>query len=603
MITTDPAVLASLEDKKPATDALGDAADASGGSYQGLSLNPVTGVSSPARPPSSNPAPPEIDTTGHVPAGSDIGIKIPGSPDDPTAALGGQPPIHAQMAQSIYAALGGSTGAPFDWAKGMVSGALAPLANLSGDSGVKGLGLVAKARQDRSDQQQQQQRDQANKDRQAQLEERRVNIEQQRANSEDKERTTEAGYKMAAEVREEQTQGLRMKLLQHDIDKLPQDDQIQAMKVQEAALNFYDRKQQAQEADAIVGYKRAQIAGKDTPEFDNTPEGQAQANQYIKDNGAALLENGYHLSTRHDIGTGKMSIVDAPDSLDPKWFGAKTDADGHPVFEKGVAVPDGSIKGPDGKPVAMFGTPTVVHKAITDSQNIEEKNTVILKNNQEIAASKQKVEDDAEAGSALGKLGPDGDVSKLNPAERKSLFKYALEMSTNLNASIKAAHDAGNDALVADLIQQTLPIHKIANSLMGVSSAARQETAATPLPPAVQKFQDAQQASADAEAKKAADEQKSINERGAAPRQIPMGRGMGMNPDFNAAEQYIADHKELTGQERAQIRASYQRSAQPAAPTQQNVPPRPAGAPANYIYSPTGPHGAGYYDPALLQQK
>jgi|HubBroStandDraft_2_1064218.scaffolds.fasta_scaffold00832_4 hypothetical protein len=178
------------------------------------------------------------------------------------------------------------------------------------------------------------------------------------------------------------------------------------------------------------------------------------------------------------------------------------------------------------------------------------------------------------------------DLDKIPAGNRTVLIEHAakgLEDATRARSAALAqyekAKESGDQAAIDEANQNIADTTQIARHYGGVLTVMtgnkRTNSAATlpgALPdtskPGADAFQAEQKAKADAQKKAQADKEKFFNERPAeaATRFVrgPHGGTDVPNPNFNEGEQYIADNPTLTGAQRAEVRATYQKKAAPS---------------------------------------
>ena len=550
----------------------------------------------------TTPTPPEINTN---PTGNPLGT-MPSEINIPAP--------HAAAAQGMIEALQKSDGGPAGWAQAAISGVTGMASSLAGvgnigkvPAGAGPLYGIGKVMQYNQEQKQAAAKEKADQD----YRNKSLALDTQREQDEQTYQKYMMAQATAKDTRDAAFFNKQMQVTQHEIDQLPMKDALDQLTLDERKADFAQGMQSKIEADQQAGYTRAQIGGQDTPEFDNSPDGWAQASKYAQDNFKALHKDGFYIQPRYDYATGKVYAAQAPiDTIStPQWFGAKKDDKGNVVFKDGAPEPDGSVKGPDGKPHAYYAKPAEFHALMDQQLDEQEKKVTIYKTGLDAQKDLQEIADQTGAATALGELAKNGgDVSKItDPTQRRALLGYLQSAITNLNASAKAAHDAGDDEAAEGFITQAQPFHQQINSLLmpgGGAPPPAAAPAAGSVDAAVQQTKANLQAQSQQKvaAKQTADDQQLVSSYTDYDDLVANSQGayLPAPKNYDAIMQGLQQHPKWSVEQKAQyIRQVSGGQAQPQQPS--NVPPRPAGAPANYVYSATGPHGPGYYDPALLK--
>jgi hypothetical protein len=535
-------------------------------------------------------AAPEINTNPNAPA-------IPGVKSE----INVPPPVHVAAAQGMMEALQhGNPNDPTNWAKAAVSGVTGALAAGNVGKVAPGQGWLAgveKASANMAEQKNAkvaQAKDQDIKQQELDLQKQKQANEQGNFDKDYQLRVSENARQQAESYQRLAEHDYRMAQLTDAHNR----NNFELMKdeVQFRQANL-DRENALKEAGATP----LKINGQETPEFDDLGE----AAEYAKKNSADVIagQNGHN--TRYEMGAdGKYRIYEVPDT----------------------GVKDFTLVNADSSKQKVATTPQGFLAMQDKVADIKYKEAQASKDYAQASKDWDEYKDTETAKKArkeLNDLGTDENgqpqYNKLSPGARDALTgdaqkSYLLALSKQNTALATMKKDPAYNSLVTDAngnvdensteykdlakkyhvdeanedvndsydeLRQLrhgyhAPGSPEANPTPTAPAAAPQEQ----LTPAQKQFQDDQQKAADAQKKQEQDAQKAHNERPAEQPVISVGMGAtSANPTFNDAEKYIAQHSELTGTQRAEIRQQFAKSNPP---NRQELPAPPQkGAPIN----------------------
>ena len=319
------------------------------------------------------------------------------APDAAVDSLAAPPDMGSLIAKHQIAAGQVNHGDSRDWAENAVAGVQAALAGFGaggkvpeGAGALYGVGAAARQQQERQDKLSERRERQADRQQQLALETRRVDLEERGQNR-------EYGLKLAENARQ-QAESVRQ-MAEHDarMTELGDLHNERSVRMMHDEVTFRESQLDREETLKAVGAKPMQIAGQDTPAFDDL----GQLEQYATQNklGDQAHLNGYR--TRPVYGAdGKYHLYELPDT-GPEWH---------------------TVKDPGGKETKIFGDPLSV-------LNYQEKVAQIHNANADAtlryAEARKALDDYKNAGTvkaarkALDAAG--GDPLKLSEGQREAL--------------------------------------------------------------------------------------------------------------------------------------------------------------------------------------
>lgn len=542
----------------------------------------------------------QLGATGHPVLPTPAPTGAPVAPDAPNTQPDGNPlndvsgldgksinftPTHVQAAQGMMEALQKGDGGPADWAKSAVSGMISAIGN--GNVGkvpagagwlygaTKAAGNAADAKNAKVS---------AAKD--AEFKQQELDLQKQKATNE--QGNFDKDYQLKVSENARQQAESYQRLAEHDyrMQQISDAHNRNNFDLMRDEVKFRQENLDRENALKEAGASILKIGGQDTPEFDDL----GQAAQYAKQNHADVIASNNGHNTRYEMGAdGKYRIYEVPDD-GPKDY-TYTDADGHQVKAHTTAA----------------GLLALQDKVA----DIKYKNAQASKDYATASKDWSEYRDTETAKKARKELTDvNGDYSKLSPGAKDALTNdaqksYGLAYDKLRAGQSEMMKDPGYSALPTDAqgnvdmnstaYQSLATKYKLNEAEQDVndsydelrqlrhgykapgSADTTQPAPAQAAPPAaVAGFRSEQTAKADAAAQQATDAQKAIDEREAdSPTTVrTSGRNAVSipNPAFNEAEKYISEHKDLTGPERAQIRADF---AKNNAKPQGNVPTPP----------------------------
>jgi hypothetical protein len=249
-------------------------------------------------------------------------LQAPGE-DEAAESLATPPDMGATIAQHQIAAGQVNHGDARDWAENTVAGVQTALAGFGaggkanpGSGALAGVGAAARQGQERKDELNKEAANRAQRQQQIDLEKRRVGNEETNQNRDYQLRVAENARQQAESV---------ARLSEHDKRNRQMDDEHNETQMKLMHDDVMFRQNQVDHEDTLksLGAKTMQIAGQDTPAFDDL----GQLEQYANQNGLAKQAhlNGYR--ERPVFGAdGKYHIYQVPDT-GPEWHDVK-DANG-----------------------------------------------------------------------------------------------------------------------------------------------------------------------------------------------------------------------------------------------------------------------------------
>lgn len=198
-------------------------------------------------------------------------------------------------------------------------------------------------------------------------------------------------------------------------------DQWQASLEQVKALNDWELLAQT---DRGNGVKQAMIGGVPTPEFHS----QGEMQDYITKNINALQDKAHVLSYRWKLnpdGTMTGTLVEEPRPDGPTPVGYKLGKDGQPLIDaNGQRIPDGSIKGPDGKPTGFMAPNFTAGQQIATEQLRQKQLQASIEDLQAQAVERRQMhaKDDAYNKALADYTKHGGNVEAMDPGARLALI-------------------------------------------------------------------------------------------------------------------------------------------------------------------------------------
>jgi hypothetical protein len=483
------------------------------------------------------------------------------------------PSLASKMAEGMMHAFSGSDGSPGGFIRATLAGGMAGLAAAAktklapGAPILGGFGVGAEAANQQgleATQRAQQQKQEATENAQRQQ---TLDLAKQREARESTTGDRDYNLRMREDARQQATSVAQASafekrgvLLDQDIAK----GNFDSTKAQADYLRT-----QADDWDAMkaVGGKPLEVNGKTSPEFEHLGD----AETYAQANFDAAAHPEFKTRLMRNPSTGQWTIMETPYEA-PKWQ-TFTDASGK--SQKVFADTQGLL---------------AMQKQVAETQHYE--NTAKL-SSLELKTQLQNMKDEGTVKGARKELtAVGGDYTQLTPGSREALSGDAQKRFTMAQTGLEKELSKPEELRDADTVTALTGMRNTyANEISNLTrppwvappkTGANAEAAPAdtkPAPVGPEGFAQEQKQKAADKAKAEADNQKNINERPAAPKIIanPMG-GAIPNPAYNDAEAYIAAHSELTGEQRAQVRAKQEQTTAPkSGPVTVQIPGMPSG--------------------------
>jgi hypothetical protein len=354
-------------------------------------------------------------------------LKAPGE-DEAAESLATAPDMGATIAQHQIAAGQVNHGDARDWAENAVAGVQAALAGFGaagkvppGAGALYGVGAAARAGQENRQQQAQVKANQVARQRQQDLEERKVSDIETNENRDYQLRLAENARQQAQSVRAQSEHDARLQ-------QLSDEHTAANMRLMHEDITFRQNQIDHEETLKTLGAKPMQIAGQETPAFDDL----GQLEQYAVQNklGQQAHLNGYR--ERPVLGAdNKYHIYQVPDS-GPEWH---------------------TVKDADGKPTKVFGDPLAI---LNFQEKVAQTRESGARASLDYAKAKRDLEDFKDQGTvkaarkALDKVG--GDYSKLEEGQKEALRGDAMKQEQYAWNVLQAARrDMEKDSAMFDV--------------------------------------------------------------------------------------------------------------------------------------------------------
>jgi hypothetical protein len=323
--------------------------------------------------------------------------------DEDVESLAAPPDMGKTIAEHQIAAGQVNHGDARDWAENTVAGVQAALAGFGaagkvnpGSGALAGVGAAARQGQERRDELNKEKSNRAQRQQQIDLEQQRVTNEKTSQDRDYQLRVAENARQQAESV---------AKLAEHDKRMREMDDAHTHGNMLAMHEDITFRQNQVDHEDTLksLGAKPMQIAGQETPAFDDL----GQLEQYANQNGLAKQAhlNGYR--ERPVLGAdNKYHIYQVPDA-GPEWH---------------------TVKDADGKTTKIFGDPLSV---LNYQEKVAQTRDFNSQTSLRYAEAKQKLEDFKDQGTvkaarkALDKVG--GDYTKLEEGQKEALRGDAMK--------------------------------------------------------------------------------------------------------------------------------------------------------------------------------
>jgi hypothetical protein len=323
------------------------------------------------------------------------------APDAGVDSLAAPPDMGREIARNTIAAGQENNGNPRDWAENAIAGVHAALAGFGaagkvpeGAGALYGVGKAAQAHTERADELRKEKSREADRQQQLALEKRRVDLQETGQNR-------EYQLKLAENARQ-QAESVRLQS-EHDKRMTQMDDEHteRNMRSMHEDVMFRESQLDREEALKSIGAKPMQIAGQDTPVFDDL----GQMERYAMQNklGEQAHQNGYR--TRPVLGAdGKYHLYEVPDT-GPDWH---------------------EVKDAEGKTTKIFGDPLSVLNYQEKVAQTRDFNSQASLRYAEAAKARDDFKNAGTVKAARKRLDAvGGDPEKLNEGEKEALRQDA----------------------------------------------------------------------------------------------------------------------------------------------------------------------------------